>query len=72
MTEHPMQLVSAPEMRRAHFEAGRTVRDAILQTPALMLPELAEAIGGLTSAQRCSARLVIERHLAQALESLNG
>ena len=54
------------------FYLGRTVRDAIMQSPALMLPELAQAVGGLTAEQQLAARLVIERHIDKALSELAG
>lgn len=64
--------MDSPDTNRAIFTMGRTMRDAIMRTPALMLPELADALGGMTSEQELAARLVIERHIEKALSDLAG
>lgn len=64
------KLVSAAEMRRVHYDAGRLVRDAVLRVPTRIMPALAAAAGGLSPDQRQAVGLVLERHLVEALESL--
>ena len=64
------KLVSAAEMRRAHYEAGRQVRDAVLRTPVRVMPELAAAAGGLSPDQRQVITTLLERHLVEALSCL--
>ena len=64
------KLVSAAEMRRVHYDAGRLVRDAVLRVPVRVLPELAAAAGGLSPDQRQEVTVLLERHLVEALESL--
>jgi hypothetical protein len=64
------KLVSAAEMRRVHYDAGRLVRDAVLRVPTRIMPELAAAAGGLSPDQRQKVGLLLERHLVEALESL--
>lgn len=64
------KLVSAAEMRRVHYAAGRQVRDAVLRTPVRVMPELAAAAGGLSPDQRQVITTLLERHLVEALSCL--
>lgn len=64
------KLVSAAEMRRVHYDAGRLVRDAVLRVPVRVMPELAAAAGGLSPDQRQVITTLLERELNAALETL--
>jgi hypothetical protein len=64
------KLVSAAEMRRVHYDAGRLVRDAVLRVPVRIMPELAAAAGGLSPDQRQVITTLLERELNAALETL--
>lgn len=69
--ERSGKLTNAESAKRAQYEAGRQVRDAVLRIGPQMIGEIAKAAGGLTQDQRSEVLLIIQRHQTQALESLS-
>jgi hypothetical protein len=68
LKERQGQLVSRQAERKRWYEAGRKLRDDLRRLPLMIVGDMAQIMGGLTSEQRAELLILMERQIVAILK----
>lgn len=69
--EQQGELVSRAAERKRWFEAGRKLRDDLRRLPLLIVGDISQIVGGLTTEQRAEMLIFLERQVVTVLEEVS-